>query len=99
MDINAIERVRAVSRAAKNGPWVQWFDEMCRKTVFRRLSKWLPMDAEVDDLLRRDEEMSVAPPARPTIEGTAEDTGKLAVLEGGLVSDAAEVVDTPDDAA
>lgn len=64
MDIGSIERVRAVSRAAKNGPWVAWWDEMARKTVFRRLAKWLPMDAEVDDLIRRDDEAGT-----PTIEG------------------------------
>lgn len=56
MDVAAIERVRQVSRAKSNGPWVQWWDEMARKTVFRRLSKWLPMDTEAEDLMRRDDE-------------------------------------------
>jgi recombinational DNA repair protein RecT len=40
---------------------------MARKTVFRRLSKWLPMDAEVDDLMRRDDQAGA-----PTIEGVSE---------------------------
>jgi recombination protein RecT len=57
MDRDAIEKVRAVSRAKNNGPWVQWWDEMARKTVFRRLSKWLPMDTDPEDLLRRDDEL------------------------------------------
>lgn len=69
MDINAIEKVRAVSRAAKNGPWVQWFDEMARKTVFRRLAKWLPMDAEVDDLIRRDDQAGAPTTDAPIMEG------------------------------
>lgn len=56
MDIAAIERVRAVSKSKNSGPWVQWWDEQARKTVFRRLSKWLPMDADVDALLSRDDE-------------------------------------------
>jgi recombinational DNA repair protein RecT len=29
------------------GPWKEWQEEMWRKTVFRRLSKWLPTDAEI----------------------------------------------------
>lgn len=61
MDVEAIERVRSVSRGKNGGPWAQWWDEMARKTVFRRLSKWLPMDAEVDELLRRDDEIEAVP--------------------------------------
>lgn len=57
MDHAAIERVRKVSRASGSGPWSQWWDEMARKTVFRRLSKWLPMDSEADELMRRDDEI------------------------------------------
>lgn len=61
MDVEAIERVRSVSRGKNGGPWAQWWDEMARKTVFKRLSKWLPMDAEVDELLRRDDEIEAVP--------------------------------------
>lgn len=57
MDHASIERVRKVSRSGGSGPWVQWWDEMARKTVFRRLSKWLPMDSETDELMRRDDEL------------------------------------------
>jgi hypothetical protein len=38
--------VRAVSRSKNSGPWTQWWDEMARKTVVRRLSKYLPLSAE-----------------------------------------------------
>lgn len=90
MDRAAIEKVRAVSRSGTKGPWVQWWDEMARKTVFRRMSKWLPMDAESEDLLRRDDEneASVAAPSGIVIDGEAETGtgtgagGKLDALEG-----------------
>lgn len=42
-DINAI---RARSRSGKSGPWVTDWNEMAKKTVFRRLAKWLPLSAE-----------------------------------------------------
>jgi recombination protein RecT len=73
MDREEIEKVRAASRSKDSGPWVQWWDQMARKTVFRRLSKYLPMDAEADDLMRRDDQAG-APTAieAPTIEGAAE---------------------------
>jgi len=51
-----IEKVRAVSRAKSNGPWVSWWEEMARKTVLRRCSKAAPDSADLDRLLARDEE-------------------------------------------
>jgi recombination protein RecT len=52
MDSEQIAKVMAVSRSRDRngnivGPWKDWREEMWRKTVFRRLSKWLPTDAEI----------------------------------------------------
>lgn len=56
MSHDEIEQVRKVSRASGNGPWVQWWGEMARKTVMRRLSKRLPMSTDRDDdIFDRDE--------------------------------------------
>lgn len=89
MDITDIEKVRAVSKTGLFGPWKDWFDEMARKTVFRRLSKWLPMDAEIEGLLTRDEAPNVEPPASVTIDGIVDEPqsqiaapSKLDILEG-----------------
>lgn len=41
-----IDGVKAQSKASNNGPWVTHFDEMARKTAFRRLAKWLPLEPE-----------------------------------------------------
>ena len=57
MTVADVEKVRAVSRAGKSGPWVQWWGEMARKTVIRRLSKRLPMSRDLDDLIRRDDDL------------------------------------------
>lgn len=54
-----IEKVRSVSRSKGNGPWVQWWSEMARKTVMRRLSKRLPMSSDLDDAFERDETLAV----------------------------------------
>lgn len=55
MSLEEIEKVRAVSRAKGNGPWVQWWGEMARKTVMRRLSKRLPMSTDIETEFERDE--------------------------------------------
>lgn len=46
MSRGEIEKVRAVSRAKSSGPWNQWWEEMARKTVARRLFKSLPLHEE-----------------------------------------------------
>lgn len=54
MWIEEIEQVRAVSRA-EHGPWEQWFDEMCRKTVARRHFKVLPTGDDIEQMFARED--------------------------------------------
>lgn len=52
MPLHKIERVRSLSQSgsSKDGPWLNHFEEMARKTAIRSLSKRLPLSA--DDLRR-----------------------------------------------
>ena len=56
MSVAQVEEVRAVSRT-KGGPWTDWWDEMARKTVVRRLSKRLPMSSDQERVIQRDDSM------------------------------------------
>lgn len=58
MSVADVEKVRAASRAKDAGPWVQWWDEMARKTVIRRIAKRLPSSADVDQVFENDNEAS-----------------------------------------
>jgi recombination protein RecT len=49
-----VDGIRKRSRAGGSGPWVTDFDEMGKKTVFRRASKWLPLSPEIRDALEKD---------------------------------------------
>ena len=51
-----IERVRSQSKAGQNGPWVTHFDEMAKKTVIRRLFKYLPVSIELATAVGLDEQ-------------------------------------------
>jgi recombination protein RecT len=69
-----VEAIRARSRAAQAGPWVTDFDEMAKKTVFRRLTKWLELSPEYRDALDADADVleerrfeSALPIERPVI--------------------------------
>lgn len=41
-----VDKIRSRSRAGQSGPWVSDYDEMARKTVIRRLAKYLPVSVE-----------------------------------------------------
>lgn len=51
----AIEAVRLQSKAAKSGPWVTHWEEMAKKTVLRRLFKYLPISIEAARAIQVDE--------------------------------------------
>lgn len=82
MDRHEIEKVRAVSRAKDSGPWVQWWDQMARKTVLRRLAKYLPMDAEASAVVRNDDEAD----APATVETTATEVPAVDTSAAGMTA-------------
>lgn len=46
MTVPEVEMIRARSETPNNGPWVTDWNEMAKKAVFRRLSKWIPLSSE-----------------------------------------------------
>lgn len=57
-----VERVRSQSKAGKSGPWVSHFEEMAKKTVIRRLFKYLPVSIELATAVSLDEQAEVGLP-------------------------------------
>lgn len=58
MDKEQIDQVRKASRSSGAGPWKDWYDEMARKTVIRRLAKRLPiLDASIADTVAADDDL------------------------------------------
>ena len=54
MSLEQLEEIRQRSKAKDAGPWMTDTLEMYRKTVARRLSKWLPMSTELATALDLD---------------------------------------------
>lgn len=57
MGLDEIQKVRNISKMKDSGPWVEWFEEMAKKTVIRRLSKRLPSSTDIDQVFERDIEI------------------------------------------
>ena len=54
-----IEKVRTRSRSSNDGPWVTDYDEMAKKTIVRRLFKYLPVSIEMQRAVGLDEQASM----------------------------------------
>lgn len=55
MTAKQVEKVKAQSKASSNGPWVTHWEEMAKKTVIRRLFKYLPVSIEMQKAVVLDE--------------------------------------------
>ncbi|UOQ43380.1 recombination protein RecT [Halobacillus salinarum] len=50
-----IEKIRKRSKASNNGPWKTDYEEMAKKTVIRRMFKYLPISIEIQQHASQDE--------------------------------------------
>lgn len=50
-----VDRVRAQSKSGGSGPWSSHYEEMAKKTVIRRLFKYLPVSVEMTTAITKDE--------------------------------------------
>lgn len=55
---------KAAMQYNKSHPWLSDYNEMAKKTAFRRLSKWLPLSPEFRDAVERDDEENDLPQVR-----------------------------------
>lgn len=73
-----VDKVKASSKAGNNGPWVSHYEEMAKKTVIRRLFKYLPVSIEMQTAVSLDERAE----ANIDQDNAAALTGEYSVLEG-----------------
>ena len=55
-----IDAIKNKSRAGRSGPWVDHYNQMACKTVFRRLTKWLTLSPEIMDAVSAAEKTEFA---------------------------------------
>lgn len=88
MSEQEVKAIQSRSRAGGAGPWKTDFNEMAKKTVFRRATKWLPLSAEVVEAMQRDAD--TFPPLRVETRDTPIQAGLAALKERMALADARE---------
>jgi recombination protein RecT len=56
MNADEVEAIRQKSNGKNSTPWKDHFNEMGKKTAFRRLTKWLPLKGEVQEVIQKVDE-------------------------------------------
>lgn len=56
MDKKDIEKVRNCSRSSNSGPWKDWWEEMAKKSIIRRIAKILPSSSDLDNVVKADDD-------------------------------------------
>ena len=93
MTIAEIEQYRQRSRAANSGPWVTDYDAMARKTVIRRMWRWLPVSAEIQRAAALDEAVGRGVSETGSVDispGYDPDSGEVITVEGRVIEDEQE---------
>lgn len=87
LTIDEIEKARKSSRAADDGPWTTWYDEMAKKTAIRRAVKTLPLSVwearravQLED--EAEQEAVRVGPAEGKKEGSSSRDRAVALLAG-----------------
>ncbi len=79
MTRDQVEAIRRRSKAADSGPWVTDYEAMARKTVVKRLCKYLPLSPEAEAAIEADNRRDVGQIVRITDAGLeVEDTEEQA---------------------
>jgi len=101
MTVDEINKRREASKAGKSGPWVDWWDEMAKKTVLKQLCKYLPQSTDLDAAFERDETMKADLNGRTVIDAEPqpqdaepEAPATLSKLDQFAEAEDAEVIDS-----
>lgn len=83
-----VDAIRSRSRSGTKGPWVTDYNEMAKKTVVRRLSKYLPLSPAAMAVIDFDDKQNFDLSAAPIVESTAKRKQSADSLAAALAGEA-----------
>lgn len=76
-----IEAIRKSSRGGNLKPWKEHWPEMAKKTAFRRLTKWLPLDPDIRGAIYDDDDLPETVEAEKTSRAILPDLSTASPLQ------------------
>lgn len=86
-----VDSIRGRSKAKDSGPWCTDYNEMAKKTVFRRASKWIKLSPELREKIETDDQVIDLEPS-----GAPELPGKPEVAMPTSTEDAPQIATVPE---
>ncbi len=98
MNMEQINKVKSASKSSGTGPWSGWFEEMAKKSVLRRIAKYLPSSADIDQIMDHDNETYTVSDDTETAEvvDMTPNTRAATIVGSAVNTDTGEIID-PDD--
>lgn len=88
MSRKQVDKIRDGSQGKNHGPWVTHYEEMAKKTVLRKLFKWLPCSVEMQKVVSLDE---MQEQGRQDIKSAASEEFDMSfTIEGEAIESSAE---------
>lgn len=85
MDYEEVDKVRLAGKSPNAGPWVEWPDEMGKKTVMKRFLKRLPKQRDLQDAIEIDNGNRLTMPAGivglPSIDSVISEPQEIPEIE------------------
>jgi len=86
-----IDQIRSRSRASADGPWKTDYEEMARKTVLRRLCKYLPFPTAFEDALAAEDPAITEDRPRKPVEAQDVIPDNIDIQTGEIIDDDGQV--------
>jgi len=87
MGMEDIKKIRSASRSGDNGPWADWFEEMAKKSVLRRIAKRLPSSADTDQMFMHDNDnFDLDKSPDPITPAAKTGTRAASIIEGSIAA-------------
>lgn len=90
---NAIEKIKKRSAAGTKGPWTSDYEEMCKKTVLRRLCKLLPCSVELERAVALDERAEIGLPQEIELDLPSENVTPQSKLDAVMGTTSGELIE------
>lgn len=93
MRVDEVEKTRSKSKTKNTGPWVEWWDEMAKKTVIHRAAKRVPSTSDIMSVIRNDQSAMMGDDADEAETQNERRSTLISQINSAINAETGEIVD------